>query len=59
MRSLQTELIEKGFVKGKKKSPRNYTKKNREDFTVRELQELMGMNRDTFKRGKGGAFRRR
>lgn len=59
MRSLQTELIEKGFVKLRKGRKQVSKKKKKEHFTERELQELMGMHRDTFRRGKGGAFRRR
>lgn len=53
MRSLQTELIDKGFVKSMKER-KQVSKKKKEHFTERELQELMGMHRDTFRRGKGG-----
>lgn len=38
---------------------RGWKKMNMKDekLSVRELQELMGMNRPIYKRGKGGAIR--
>lgn len=32
--------------------------KKSEKFSNRELEEMMGMNRDTYRRGPGGAIRR-
>ncbi len=34
-------------------------KKRKEKITRRDLIELMGINRDIYKRGKGGAWRRK
>lgn len=63
MRSLQTELIEKGFYKPRKKrvAKKNTRTKDKqsEKLTDREWRELMGEYRSTYSRGKGGAFRQR
>ena len=34
-------------------------KRKSENFSDRELADLMGVNRDTYRRGPGGAIRRR
>lgn len=59
----RSELIKKGFLNVgaddlRKENPAA-EKKHKEGFSERELRELMGVNRDTYKRGPGGAFRRR
>lgn len=59
MRTIQAELVEKGYskpIKNKHTIPR---KKANEKLTDRDWKELMGCNKDRFVRGKGGAFRRR
>ncbi|MGG4315978.1 hypothetical protein ACR80L_09530 [Bacillus velezensis] len=45
-----------GF-KEKQPSPRKITEKKPQMLTERELENLMGVNRPTYKRGRGGAFR--
>ncbi|WP_197046694.1 hypothetical protein [Oceanobacillus salinisoli] len=35
------------------------TKHKEEILTESEIKDLMGVHRDTYKRGKGGAFRKR
>lgn len=34
-------------------------KKNKEQFSKREIQQLMDMNRQTYRRGSSGAIRQR
>ncbi|WP_336822958.1 hypothetical protein [Sporosarcina sp. USHLN248] len=63
MRTLQDQLIEKGLSRrtGREidqKSIRT-SDKQEERLTDRELAELMGVNRDVYRRGPGGAYRRR
>lgn len=63
MRTVQGELINKGLsqpreCKLERKSIRTRDKQS-ERLTDRELADLMGTNRDTYRRGPGGAFRRR
>ncbi len=36
-----------------------HPKKKKEKFSDYDLRDLMGVNRDTYKRGKGGAIRRK
>lgn len=57
MRTLRSELVEKGLVDPDKVT---VVKKNKvkESFSDRELRDLMGTNRQTYKR-KNGAVRRR
>ena len=43
-------------IRNKKETKR---KRPKEQFTERELRELMGTNRPIYRRGKGGAFRQR
>ncbi|BAQ11462.1 hypothetical protein OXB_2992 [Bacillus sp. OxB-1] len=58
MRTLQDQLKEKGFWKGEKTNRKQARQKKTEKFTERELQELMGIKRDIYKR-VNGAFRRK
>ena len=63
MRTLQDQLIEKGLTRPltgevERKSTKVKVKREKQ-LTDRELADLMGVNRDRFKRGPGGAFRRR
>jgi len=60
MRTIQTEFIEKGLkqvdrdvLKNERTNIRN---KQKETFSRRELEELMGCNRQTYRR-VGGAVR--
>lgn len=62
MRSLQSELIKHGCRASRQGINRKNTRtkdKPKERLTDRELRDLMGMNRDTYRRGTGGAIRRR
>ncbi|WP_252503261.1 hypothetical protein [Sporosarcina sp. Marseille-Q4943] len=63
MRTLQDQLIEKGLSQpaGREKAQKSIkTKgKRKERLTDRELAELMGTNRPTYGRKKGGAYRQR
>ncbi|MEK4255436.1 hypothetical protein [Ureibacillus sp. FSL K6-2830] len=58
MRTLQSELIEKGFYKnqGKKKTTNDKPRKHKEKLSKREIEELMGARRPRYKRNRG-AFR--
>lgn len=69
-KSLREQLIEKGLANPKLKKQRNFKNRNKKggtsnkekrknEFTERELAELMGTNRPTYGRGKGGAYRQR
>lgn len=57
MRILQTELIQKGIYR-KTKEEENKQKLNHEKMSRREIEELMGVKRPTYKRNKG-AFRQK
>lgn len=63
MKTLQSELIEKGIAKACTRETNHKSSKNKDKhskrMTDKELRELMGVNRDTYRRGPGGAFRRR
>lgn len=61
MRTLRTELIDKGLSDACtcEEEPKGINIKSKEKLSDRDLRELMGVNRDTFSRGKGGAIRRR
>ena len=52
MRTLQTELVQKGLNKeiNKQASKRRQPK---QQLSRREIEELMGINRSTYKRVKG------
>lgn len=59
MRTIQSELTEKGFTKPSKDNYSAIQKKVKEKLSSRDLKDLMGCNRGTYTRGKGGAFRQR
>lgn len=63
MRTIQQQLIEKGLTDGSECTNgipnAKASKKTKERLSSRDIAELMGSNRDTFKRAKGGAIRRR
>ncbi|WP_060210327.1 hypothetical protein [Sporosarcina koreensis] len=63
MQTLQDQLIEKGPSQvARREIDRKITRtrgKREEQFTARDWEEIMGVNRDTYRRGPGGAFRRR
>ena len=63
MRTLQDQLMEKGLVQPAVRAEGNRNTKTRrkqeERLTDRELRELMGVNRPTYGRKKGGSFRQR
>lgn len=62
MRTIQDQLREKGLsasLANTGTSANTSTKKKSEEqLTDREWVEIMGSNRDTFRRAKGGAIRR-
>ena len=62
MRTIRDQLVEKGLtvsLSGKKAAPNIQTSKRpKESLSLREWAEIMGSNRDTFRRAKGGAIRR-
>lgn len=62
MRTIQDQLREKGLSASLRdagmSSNTNASKKSKEQLTDREWAEIMGSNRDTFRRAKGGAIRR-
>ena len=39
--------------------PRKHTKKQKEKLSQSDLRDLMGMNRPTYKRGKGGSYKQK
>lgn len=63
MRTLQQELIDKKLsdsrIQEKEKTPTQVSKMPKEQLSAWELADLMGTNRDTFRRVRGGAIRRR
>ncbi|MFC6038407.1 hypothetical protein ACFPYN_02960 [Paenisporosarcina macmurdoensis] len=59
MRTLANELVQKGLAVKEKLPKRTPKKKNNEQLSNKEWHEIMGCNRDTYSRGKGGAIRRR
>lgn len=62
MRTLRSELIEKGFVSTENAvfTKKNLSKrKSREKLSRWELEDLMGARRSVYFRGKGGAFKQR
>ena len=62
LKTLQTELVEKGLsedcASGEKQKNTRAKMKSSESLSDRELRELMGVHRDTYKR-VGGAIRKR
>jgi hypothetical protein len=59
MRTLANELVQIGLAVKEKLPKQTPQKKNNEQLSNKEWQEIMGCNRDTYSRGKGGAIRRR
>lgn len=63
MRTLQQELIDKqlsdGRIQEKQAEKVKVSKTSERRLSDWELAELMGTNRDTFRRVRGGAIRRR
>ena len=63
MRTLKDQLIEKGLSqpagRAEGKQSTKVRDKREEQLTDRELAYLMGTNRPTYGRVKGGAFRQR
>lgn len=57
MRTLKSELLRIGFKSNV--DDQKGIKSKKEQFTHKELADLMGTNRAIYKRGKGGAFRQR
>lgn len=62
MRTIQKQLREEelsvSLSDTKTSSTLNTSKELQEQLTCREWEEIMGINRDTFRRAKGGAIRR-
>lgn len=62
MRTMRDQLVEKGIVVSlsakEDVADKKVSKKPKEILTDRELAELMGVNRETYKK-VGGAYRRR
>lgn len=62
LRTLQQQLREKGLTDGAEpvveKSNVKTSIKSKEWLSPQDLADLMGSNRDTFRRAKGGAIRR-
>jgi len=62
MRTIQSEFIEKGLKEVDrdvlKYRQANIRNKQKETFSRRELEDLMGCNRDTYKRVRGSVKRR-
>jgi hypothetical protein len=50
----QREVLEKKY-----KLPKSKHKRRKEKLSHNEILELMGVHRDTYKRGRGGALRRK
>lgn len=57
MRTLQTELVDKGLAKKRKSVPKKCMHK-KERLSTRDIEELMGARRDTYKRVKGSVRRK-
>ena len=62
MNTIQTEVIEKGLKQARRdeleKLSTNTSKRPKEEFSRREIEELMGTKRDTFKRHRGSIRRK-
>ncbi|MEG0451267.1 MAG: hypothetical protein RR595_15535 [Lysinibacillus sp.] len=61
MRTIQSEIVRNGLCDKEKKAAtkrRQPPPKNKEVFSTREIEYLMGMRRDIFAR-KNGAIRRK
>lgn len=58
MKAMKNALLNDGF-KEKKPPSRKSNEKKPQKLSERDLANLMGVNRPTYKRGRGGAFRQR
>lgn len=58
LRTIQSEFKRQGITKQKNKTSSVIQSKQKEQFSKWELEELMGVRRDTYKR-VGSAIRRR
>lgn len=62
MRTIQTEFIETGLKQVDsdvlQNGQANTSDKKKESFSRREIEDLMGCNRDTYKRVRGSVKRR-
>lgn len=62
MRTMQDQLVEKGIVVSlsakEDAAETKISKRPKEKLSRRELEELMGVNRETYQK-QGGAYRRR
>ncbi|WP_276789701.1 hypothetical protein [Bacillus sp. (in: firmicutes)] len=58
MKAKKNVTLSIGF-KEKQPSSRKSIEKKPQKLTERELENLMGVNRPTYKRGRGGAFRQK
>lgn len=62
MRTLRDQFIEKGVVVSLRAAEEvadvKVSKRPKEKFSRKELEELMGVNRETYQK-QGGAYRRR
>lgn len=57
MRTLQTELVQKGLSKNENRQE-SKRRQPKQQMSQREIEELMGVRRSTYKRVKG-AFRQK
>lgn len=57
MRTIQTELVQKGLGQDKKKQT-SKRRQPKQSMSRREIEELMGVNRSTYKR-VNGAYRQK
>lgn len=57
MRTLQTELVQKGLIK-KENNRASKRRQPKKQMSQREIEELMGVRRSTYKR-VNGAFRQK
>lgn len=58
MRTIQSEMKRNGMSKKHNTDPPAPKQKAKEQFTRREIEQLMGVNRDTFKRVNGAVRRK-
>jgi hypothetical protein len=60
LNTIQSELERLGFKSDKKVKPvKRKKKKSKQKYSTREIEALMGKNKQTYRRGKGGALRSR
>lgn len=58
LRTIQSEFKRHGITKQKKASPDVQQPKKKEQFSKWEIEELMGVRRDKFKRVRGSVRRK-